>query len=721
MPHSPAMRLLLLEDSPAEYENLLVWLRPHFQIDHVTSVAGVRKLLAGNRYDVGLIDLCVDDSRDLATFLTVRELAPELPVVVQSGLQEDAIALEAVARGAQDYLVKRSFTAELVRRALRYAMERAGAERELRESRERYQLALAGARDGIWDWNVLTGTFVVSERWCAMLGLAPGEFGLEVEDWLLLMHPAERDAVWSTLQEHLAGATPHFEIEHRMHHAAEGWVWVRSRGMAVHDAAGRVTRVAGSQSDVTERRAVEAELVRRATTDDLTGLANRAAFLARLQEASDRLDGNPRGAFGLLFLDLDRFKVINDSLGHQVGDRLLIAVAQRLSLGVRPGDLVARLGGDEFAILAEPVDGPRAAEELAARLHRTLAQPFVLGDNQVFASVSIGIVACESKGGDAEELLRNADIAMYRSKRAGRAGTELFAQAHHAAVAGRLDLETGLRRALAEGGLSLKYQPIVGLPGAELVGFEALVRWTQPDGRSVDPSVFIPLAEETGLIVELGAWVMQEACARMAMLSRMHDGASDLAISVNVSSRQFAHGDMYELVRRVLTETGLPASRLVLELTETALMENPVTVADVLTRLRAHGVRVHLDDFGIGYSSLSYLQRFPIDSLKIDRSFTQGVPGQSGDEAIVRAILSLASALGMEVVAEGVESAAQLAHLAGLRCGFGQGYLFSRPVESRALDGLLGRDFRPKALPPALERPLAFGHRRRAGERVAQG
>lgn len=721
MPSSSLPRLLLLEDSPAEFENLIAWLSPFFVIDHVTSVAGVRGLLERHRYDVGLIDLCVDDSRDLATFTTVRALAPELPLVVQSGLQEDAIALEAVAGGAQDYLVKRSFTAELVRRALRYAMERSAVDRELRESRERYQLALAGARDGIWDWDVRAGTFVVSDRWASILGLEQADFGNEVEDWLLLVHPEDRDRVWNTLQEHLAGKTPHFEVEHRMLHTGSRAVWVRTRGLAVHDASGQVTRVAGSLSDVTERRDFEARLVHRASTDDLTGLANRTAFLTRLQDAADKLEQGTGSPFALLFLDLDRFKIINDSLGHQVGDRLLIAVAQRLRLSVRPSDLVARLGGDEFAILAESVEGPRGAEELAARIHRMLAQPFVLAENQIFASVSIGIVANAHRGGVAEELLRNADIAMYRSKRAGRAGTELFTQAHHAAVAGRLDLETGLRRAIAEEGLSLNYQPIVRLPGAELVGFEALVRWRQAEDRWVEPSVFIPLAEETGLINELGAWVLRQACTRMAELGRMHPATAGLGISVNVSSRQFAQGDLYALVLQVLDETGLPPSRLVLELTETALMENPVTVTDVLSRLRAHGVRVHLDDFGIGYSSLSYLQRFPIDSLKIDRSFTRGVPGKSGDEAIVRAILSLASALNMEVVAEGVETLAQVSHLASLRCGFGQGYLFSRPVESRVLDQLVDRDFLDAQRLP-LRAPTPTLHlRRRDGERAARG
>ena len=493
--------MLLLEDSSAEAEQLVAWLSPHFRIDHATSVAGVRRLLAENAYDIGLIDLCVEDSRDLATFLAVQALAPDLPLVVQSGLQDDAIAIEAVARGAQDYLVKRSFTAELVRRALRYAMERAGGERELRDSRERYQLALAGARDGIWDWDVRSGRFVVSERWCSMLGLAPSEFGSDVEDWLLLVHPEERDAVWQALQMHLVGRTAHFEVEHRITHRTEGWTWVRSRGLSVRDNSGRVTRIAGSQSDVNERRAFEAQLLQRATTDDLTGLANRPAFLARLQKAADLAEASPEANFALLFLDLDRFKVVNDSLGHQVGDRLLLAVAQRLWASARPSDLVARLGGDEFAILAEPIEGRRAAEELAARIHRTLAAPFTLDENQVFATVSIGVVTCSGGAGAAEELLRNADIAMYRSKRAGRGGTEVYSEAHFTAVAGRLEVETGLRLAIATTtSLPSVRELLVGTLGPDSLGwFDAIVGGDMVAAKKPAPDIYSRALEKLGL------------------------------------------------------------------------------------------------------------------------------------------------------------------------------------------------------------------------------
>ncbi len=712
-------RLLLLEDSLTEAEQLQAWLGSSFDITHVTSVAAAVALLKAPGIDVALIDLCVDDSRELATFLSCHAAAPHIPFVVQSNIDGDEIALSAVSAGAQDYLVKRSFTPELVRRALRYAIERARTEGELRETRERYRLALAGANDGVWDWDIFRGRFVVSERWHTMLGYTLSEVGNEVEGWLALLHPGDRDEVWETLQAHLGGGSPHFEAEHRILHADGGWRWVRTRGLAVRSADGLATRIAGSQGDITERRSVEARLVREATTDGLTGLANRSSFVERLRGAMARsAEPGDRGC-AVLFLDLDRFKVVNDGLGHQVGDRLLVAVAQRLRMSVRPSDIVARFGGDEFALLLERMDSRAQVEELAARIHRSLSRPFTLGSNQLHASASVGIVFHAGEAVTSDEVLRNADIAMYRSKRLGRGCTEVFNEADHAQVAERLDLENGLRRAIRDGELLVHYQPIVRLPEGSLVGFESLVRWRTPGGRVLPPAEFIPVAEETGLINELGSWVLRTACHRMAELARSQPETAELTVSVNVSPRQFAQDGFLEEVERVLAATGLAPRRLGLEITETVLMESPAAAAQTLHRLRALGVRVLLDDFGVGYSSLSYLRRFPIDCLKIDRTFTQSVPGHVEDEAIIQAILTLAEALGLEVVAEGVESEEQRQHLSGLHCGYAQGFYFSHPLEALEVDAVMAtatlRPFgsrpRPGAPIPAPRRLAEVRHR----------
>ncbi|MSQ03210.1 MAG: EAL domain-containing protein [Myxococcales bacterium] len=707
--------LLLLQDSLTEAEQLQTWLSSTFEITHVTSVAAAVALLTAPGVDVALIDLGVDDSPELAAFLRCHEAAPHIAFVVQSGIDGDETALAAVAAGAQDYLVKRSFTAELVRRALRYAMERAHIESDLRESRERYRLAVAGANDGVWDWDIVRGRFVVSERWHSMLGYTLDEVGDEVEGWLALLHPSDRDEVWELLHAHLGAETPYFEAEHRILHADGGWRWVRTRGLAVRTAGGLATRIAGSQGDITERRSAEARLVREATMDGLTGLPNRSSFVERLRGAMARsAEVGDRGC-AVLFLDLDRFKVVNDGLGHHVGDRLLVAVAQRLRMSVRPSDIVARFGGDEFALLVERMESHRQVEELAARIHRSLSRPFLLGSNQLHASASVGIVFHAGEAVTSDEVLRNADIAMYRSKRIGRGCTEVFNDADHAQVAERLDLENGLRRALREDELLVHYQPIVRLPEGSLVGFEALVRWRTPDGRVHPPAEFIPVAEETGLINELGGWVLRTACRRMAELARHQPDTAALTVSVNVSPRQFAHDGFLEEVEQVLAATGLAPQRLGLEITETVLMENPAVAAQTLHRIRALGVRVLLDDFGIGYSSLSYLRRFPIDCLKIDRAFTQSVPGHVEDEAIIQAILTLADALGLEVVAEGVESEAQRAHLSGLRCGFAQGFYFSHPLEAIEVDTAMANATRR----PAASRPrpgVPLPRARRAAE-----
>lgn len=678
-------RVLFLEDAEADATRMLTWLgvkgADGFDVTHVTSVAAAVLALENTTFDVALIDLCVDDSRGLPTFLQCHAAAPHVPFVVQSGLERDAVALEAVGRGAQDYLVKRHLSAHLVRRALSYAIERGSIERELRESRERYRLALAGANDGIWDWDISEGTVVVSARWATMLGYAETDVVTDIEDWLSLIHPDDRDATVAALDAHLSADRPHFEHEHRMLHHDGSWRWVLTRALAVRSSTGAPLRMAGSQTDITERHQYQARLVHQANHDALTNLPNRNLFLQRLREAVDRCAAADAKSCAVLFLDLDRFKVVNDSLGHLAGDRLLVAVAARLRASVRPGDVVARLGGDEFAVLLADLERPGRADEVASRIHRAMGTPFTVGESQLFASCSIGIVRYAGGLTDPDTILRNADIAMYRSKHAGRATTEVFDEAHHTAAAGRLSIENGLRRALDRDELAIQYQPIVRLADAQIVGFEALVRWRSPDGRMIEPSEFIPIAEETGLINAVGAWVLRGACRRMADVNRVRAKSAPLTVSVNVSTCQFAQASFPSIVEACLAETSLDPRCLVLELTETALMENPGNAALVLARLRAHGIRIHLDDFGIGYCALSYLRRFPIDSLKIDRTFIQAVPGRKEDQAIVQAILSLATAFGLEVVAEGVETGEQWAHMNNLQCGYGQGFYFSRPID----------------------------------------
>ena len=450
---------------------------------------------------------------------------------------------------------------------------------------------------------------------------------------------------------------------------------------------GRVTGSAGIGVDVTESRAAADKLLHDAFHDSLTGLPNRALFMDRLEHRLARQKRRPGEGFSVLFLDVDRFKVVNDSLGHVRGDELLVAIARRISACLRPGDTVARLGGDEFTILLEDVATRSDATKIADRIHDELGAPVNLQGQEVFSAVSIGIAHGAVSYTRPGEILRDADTALYRAKAQGRGRSVEFDPSMHDRAVALLQLETDLRRALERNELRLHYQPVVSLTTGRITGAEALVRWMHPQRGLVPPGDFIPLAEETGLIGAIGAWVLREACRQGREWQERFGAAIDMG--VNLSSKQFLQPDLVAQVAAVLQETGFSPRNLRLEITETVLMEKSAAVADVLTELRAMGIRLDLDDFGTGYSSLSYLHQFPLDTLKIDRSFVARITASDEGAEIVNTILALASSLDMEVVAEGVETAEQLGKLRELHCGYAQGYHLCKPVENTQLEKLL--------------------------------
>jgi diguanylate cyclase (GGDEF)-like protein/PAS domain S-box-containing protein len=443
--------------------------------------------------------------------------------------------------------------------------------------------------------------------------------------------------------------------------------------------------VVASFVDITERKLAEEQLLYGAYHDALTGLPNRARFLERLREALKCLPNSREDGLSLavLFLDLDRFKTINDSLGHLAGDQLLQQVAARLRECLRPADMVSRFGGDEFALLIESLNGEEDARQLAQRIQDALALPFDLRGHEVFISASIGIALAHSEAISPEDLLREADTAMYGAKGQGRARYQIFGAAMHARAIARLHLENDLRRALERREMRLVYQPIVELPSRRLAGFEALLRWQHPQRGTVGPVEFIPETEENGLIVPLGAWVLAEAC-RQGRLWRDRFPGRNPFLGVNISARQFHREGFADDVDSILAETGFPARCLHLELTESTLLDTGEAARSSLQRLREVGARVDIDDFGSGYSSLSYLRRLRLDSLKIDRSFVADLGRGPGGLEIVQAILTLGSSLGLEVIAEGIENEEQLARLLALGCRYGQGFLFSPPLDAEA-------------------------------------
>ncbi len=504
------------------------------------------------------------------------------------------------------------------------------------------------------------------------------------------MHPDDLPVVQLALSAHLAGRAPDFESEHRMLHRNGGWRWVLSRGLAVRNEAGDAYRMAGSQSDITARKAAEERLLHDAFHDPLTGLPNRALFMDRLGMAIAHAKRRLSYTYAVLFIDLDRFKNVNDSLGHSAGDELLVAVARRLESCLRPGDTVARLGGDEFTILLDEVADVDHAVQVAQRMHKEMARPFRVHGHEVFVTMSLGITV--GAGGDydrPEDVLRDADTAMYGAKSSGKARDAVFDQDMHDRAVALLQLETDLRRAIERSEFEIFYQPIVSLDSGKIDAFEALLRWRHPRRGLLNPYSFVPVAEDTGLIVPIGWWVLHEACSQLADWQAMSMGGKHLAVTVNLSSKQFMQADLVQRLKDILRKTGVRPESLRLEITESTIMEQAEDAVAKLMALRSFGVKLYIDDFGTGYSSLSYLHRLPVDALKIDRSFISEMGGGGERSEIVRTIVTLARTLRMDVAAEGIETAEQVTRLRALSCHYGQGFFFSEPLASPAAGGLI--------------------------------
>ena len=550
--------------------------------------------------------------------------------------------------------------------------------RELQESQESHRLLEQVANDALWSWDLDADTIAFSRRWVEMLG--EQELGCSSEDWFGRVHEDDLVRLKSSLASLREGASPVFEAVYRIRHREGRWLWVLSRSLPARDPDGVPRKLVGTHTDITSSKRAEEQLARRAFYDPLTDLPNRALFLDRLSHAMRRARRRPSYLFAVLFLDLDHFKVINDSLGHMAGDQLLVLIARRLEATLRPGDTVARLGGDEFTILLDDLHSSEDATRVADRMQNALLSSFDVRGKEIFSTASIGIALSSTGYEQPEDILRDADAAMYRAKGTGRARHALFDTGMHDRAVALLEIEADMRRAVERDELVMHYQPIVSLVSGRITGLEALVRWRHPRRGLIPPGEFVPLAEETGQIIPMGRWVLRRVCRQMGEWKRSSPAMRPLTVNVNLSPRQFSLPDLVGHVDEVLDETGLEASCLRLEITESALMENPDTATRILLQLQLLGVQISLDDFGTGYSSLSYLQRFPIDTLKIDRSFIGGLDREQENLEIARTIVTIGRNLGKEVVAEGIETDRQLELLREIQCEKGQGFLFSRPL-----------------------------------------
>lgn len=686
-------RILLVDDEEANRDMLSRRLRRSgFEVelacDGESALAQVRN---------GDIDLVLLDSMmpgmsgvDVLRLLRAVHSADQLPVIMVTALTDSTRVVEALNLGANDYVTKPvDFPVALAR--IRSQMARKSAECALRRSEERYALAARGSNDGLWDWDLQSHSIYYSDRWKTILGFAPADITDREEEWFSRVHPEDLAPLQLDLDEHWKGGSilP-LASEFRMLHQLGSYRWIRCRGAVVRDNAGKPVRMAGSMADITEAKVY----------DPLTGLANRLLFQEQLEQTLREYRRDRDARFGVLFLDLDRFKLINDGLGHGAGDQLLKAVAERLSISVRNrasvnclkcSDLVARLGGDEFAILLTSLADSAEALAVAGRITQQFREPFHLFGRPVACSVSIGIAPCHPKYETAAEIIRDADTAMYSAKSLGVARAAFFNDDMRAGVLQRMELETDLRQAIEEGKIAAFYQAKVRLTDDRVCGFEALARWNHPRLGPIPPSTFIPIAEDIGLIHQLGMSILRQSCAQIRKWQLAYPTVQPMEVSVNLSPIQFQQPDLVEQITQVVQESGIPPGSLQLEVTESVLMDDRTGAVEMLKRLKKAGLGLKIDDFGTGYSSLSRLTNLPFDSLKIDRSFVMQLSGRELNLEFVNSILSMARALGMDVIAEGVEENEQVLALKALGCSFAQGYFFSKPVSPADAGELIAR------------------------------
>ncbi len=683
-------------------------MRSGYEVHTAVSGAKALALVADNDYDVVLLDHMMPNlsGREVLSRLRSTFTPEALPVIMVTAVAESDKIADALGAGANDYITKPiDYRVALAR--IQTQIARKEAERALRHSEERYALAAKASRDGLWDWNLETDEIYYSPRWIEMNGLGT-EGRIDAPNlWFTSLFPADLTRLQACLEQHLTGLQEWFSCHYRVQHPDGSLRWMTTRGVITRNTTGRATRLSGSQSDVTEER----------TLDPLTHLPNRVALHSALEAVFLRESRHAykESLHALIFLDLDGFKAVNDSLGHLAGDGLLRDVAVKLrAVAVQYAEtteavepIVARMSGDEFAILISSPCAMSDAENLARHIQQRMREPIVLGGTPVHVAFSIGIAPANAEHHRYEELIYDADMAMYAAKAQGRGSLMLFTPELRRSSLDRLELENDLRNALSRNELFLVYQPKIRLQDGSIYGVEALIRWQHPTRGLINPGQFIPMAEETGCIIEIGYWVLRSACTQLMIWQQQYPLSPALELSVNLSPREFKQHGLIEKIAAVIRETGFPPASLHLEITEGVLFENMQRARASLQAIKELGIGLELDDFGSGYSSLRYLRELPFDTLKIDRYFLSSLDTDpAGASKMLETIVAMAGNLEMKVIAEGIEKAPQSQLLRAMGCNFGQGFLFSRPVPAFELEGLLENEcalrtqqFRPKQGP----------------------
>jgi diguanylate cyclase (GGDEF)-like protein/PAS domain S-box-containing protein len=679
--------ILVVEDDPGLAGLIRSTLEDHgFSCELLETAQGTIERLTTNHQVIMLLDYTLPDmtGATLVETLGSREILP--PFIMITGREDAGLAVSMMKLGARDYVVKDlDFLDDLPASVIRVIQELQTESRlneaveALRESEARLAKAQHLSRMGSWEYNLGTGAVTWSTGMFRIIGTQrqSGET-LTLESLYRHVHPDDLAVTKQAITDLIQTRTP-FNLDFRLMCETGQEIVVNSQAELELASDGTPLFISGTLLDISDRKRAENEIQQLAYYDTLTTLPNRALLQDRINQATSQAARDGR-TVAVMFLDLDRFKSVNDTMGHAIGDRLLKVVADRLSRCIRDSDTVARLGGDEFVIILNAINSADDVVCIAEKVQRILAKPVTLGDHEIYTTASIGIALFPLDGTDVNTLLKNADIAMYQAKEQGRNTFQFFSREMNVQALEHLMLETSLRRGLERDEFHLVYQPLLDLKDGRLVGMEALVRWQHPDLGLLLPGKFIPIAEETGMIIPLGDWVLAAACRQNRQW--LDEGLPPLRVAVNLSARQFAQSNLARRVADILTDTGLPPNCLELELTESTIMSNAEATITILQELKAMGISLAIDDFGTGYSSLSYLKHFPIDRLKIDRSFVCDITTNPDDAAIADAIIAMAHSLKLKVTAEGVEKQEQLRYLAARHCDEMQGYILSYPINA---------------------------------------
>lgn len=695
----PALRTLWVGDDAEAYARAAAMLSeigsPIFELTQVADEILAIETLTRIEHDV--VVFAVQQDRQAWTRFCRDRRVPAVPIVFvefECAVDERTLRRDrALLEGASGFLRAQELDGPLLEATVFAAIERAQMRRAISEVQERFALAVRGSNDGVWEWLLESDEMHFSRRWRELLGYGVDDLANEAIEWFERVHPDDLQELRADLHAHIEGHKPYHEHEHRIRASDGNYRWVITRGVVQRNASGRPVRMAGSLTDTSDFRLREQKLLEESRFDPLTNLPRREPFMERICNAIDVAGEYEDYAFTVLMVDVDRYRWLADSIGHQAADKMLGIVSKRITACVRPGDTVSRFGGDKFAILLDNVEELELGTHIADRIRRSVSEPIEVDGQTIYATVSIGLTTSRRGYTSSEDVINDATAAANKAKEAGHDRYAVFETKMRVDALSNLRLEVALRQAVEKGEFELHYQPIVDLATKRLVAFESLVRWRHPRRGLVPPLEFIPLAEQTGLIIPLGRWVLREAARQLSEWNRDLPESRRLAVSVNLSGRQISDPRLLEEIQGIVEEFQLPPGALKLELTESVLVKNADVVQRFLSTLRGVGVRIWVDDFGTGYSSLSYLHRFPVDGLKIDKAFVDGLDGTERSAAMVRTILSLAANLGVEVVAEGIEEVVQAEQLQSLGCGWGQGYLFSRPVAADSAGGLLvGRE-----------------------------